>query len=60
VQAGFTHPGKEARIRSFGVGLLAIATLAVASFVLRRRRLSMALVPDRGKLGVDELYAAGL
>jgi hypothetical protein len=58
---GFTvNLGEEARIRGFGVGLLAIATLAVASVVLRRRRLPMAIVPDRVKLAVDELYAAGL
>lgn len=51
---------KEACIRSFGVGLLAIATLAVASIVLHRARVALATITGGDDSAVDELYAAGL
>jgi len=60
--AGIAQTQQEARIRNFGVGLVALATLAAAGLLLRGRR----LVPIRLKRGrrregmVDRLYAAGL
>jgi hypothetical protein len=55
------HQNGEALIRSFGVGILALATVAAASLLLRRRR----LVPagesiKRDRRRVDRFYAAGL
>ena len=47
----------EVQIRSFGVGLLALATVAAA--VLLRRRHTVATDGRRGSL-IDSLYAAGL
>lgn len=45
-------------IRSFGVGLLALATVAAASFFLRRR---VVVTPTAGRQSaIDALYAAGL
>ena len=54
-------PLKEVTIRSFGVGLIALATFAAAGIMLRRRR----YIPVRSKSGrrrptVDKLYAAGM
>ena len=52
---------REVSIRSFGVGLLALATVAAAtaaSLLLRRRR-PAAATAGRAK-AVDPLYAAGL
>ncbi|NIM52146.1 MAG: hypothetical protein GTN78_08270 [Gemmatimonadales bacterium] len=50
---------KEALIRTFGVGLIALATLAAASLLLRRRRPGVARA-KRKRTSVDPLYAAGL
>jgi hypothetical protein len=53
-----SHSHKEVAIRSFGVGLLALATLAAASLLLRRRHVVAGA--GRGRSIVDTLYAAGL
>ena len=50
---------KEASIRNFSVGFLAIATLAVAGFFVRRRRVVVPILTGRDET-VEELYAAGL
>jgi len=55
------NKNKEASIRSFGVGILALATVAAASLLLRYR----GLVPSgasgrRDRRKVDRFYAAGL
>jgi hypothetical protein len=52
-----SNPHREVAIRGFGVGLLALATLAAASLLLRRRHVVGA---GRGRSIVDTLYAAGL
>lgn len=51
---------KEAPIRTFGVGLLAIAALAMAGILLSRRR-RPALVTNGGRRArqMDDIYAAG-
>lgn len=54
------HPAQEVRIRTFGVGLIALATLAVAGFLLTRRRVLVATAPGRRATAIDGLYAAGL
>jgi hypothetical protein len=56
---------KEARIRRFAVGLLAIAALAAAGYLLTRRRPALAAIPGgKAKVStrkpVEDLYAAGL
>jgi hypothetical protein len=51
------HFHKEAAIRSFGVGLIALATMAAAGFLLRRRQ---HVIAGRRSGEVDSLYAAGL
>jgi len=48
---------REAAIRSFGVGLIALATVAAAGFLLRRRQ---HLTSGRRSGEIDSLYAAGL
>ncbi len=50
---------KEARIRTFGVGLIALATVAAASLLLRRRHVVAQGIGRETRL-VDSLYAAGL
>jgi len=50
---------KEARIRTFGVGLIALATFAAASLLLRRRHVVAQGIGRERRL-VDSLYAAGL
>jgi hypothetical protein len=52
---------QEVSIRSFGVGLLALAAVAVAGLLLRRRRpaLTTAGFGSRHR-DVGELYVAGL
>lgn len=50
---------REVRIRGFGVGLLALATVAAAS-LLFRRRLAFVLPRGRSTGVVDNLYEAGL
>jgi hypothetical protein len=54
------HSSREARIRSFGVGLLALATVAAAGFLLRYRRASASARSGRKRSEVEALYAAGL
>ena len=51
------HFHKEAAIRSFGVGLIALATVAAAGFLLRRRQ---HVTSGRRSRIIDLLYAAGL
>jgi len=51
------HTHKEAAIRTIGVGLIALATVAAAGFFLRRRR---HVAAGRRSGVVDALYAAGL
>ncbi|MEX0691268.1 MAG: hypothetical protein WD934_07210 [Gemmatimonadales bacterium] len=46
-------------IRTFGVGLLALAALTVAGVLLRRRRPVLVATGNREHL-VDDLYSAGL
>ncbi|MBI4502781.1 MAG: hypothetical protein HY700_16665 [Gemmatimonadetes bacterium] len=51
----------EAPIRRFAVGLLALAAIAAAGFLLVRRRPSLtALHGGQARQPVDDLYAAGL
>jgi hypothetical protein len=54
------HRHKEAPIRTFGVGLLAIAALAMAGILLSRRR-RPALIANSGRRNrqMDDIYAAG-
>jgi len=55
-----TSPRRYA-IRSFGVGLLALATVAAAGIFLRRRRHAPArLSTGRTHTHIDQLYAAGM
>jgi hypothetical protein len=51
--------GKEAAIRNFGVGIIAIATIAFAGLFFRRRRATVPTLANPDET-VDELYAAGL
>ena len=51
------HFNREAAIRSFGVGLIALATVAAAGFLFRRRQ---HVVSGRRAGVIDSLYAAGL
>lgn len=52
---------REAHIRSFGVGLLAIAAVTAASLIFRRRRPLLARAGTAGRLPlVEDLYEAGL
>jgi hypothetical protein len=54
------HHHKEVCIRTFGVGLLAIAALAMAGFLLsHRRRPALAATTSRRERQVDDIYAAG-
>jgi hypothetical protein len=54
------HRHKEVPIRTFGVGLLAIAALAMAGLLLsRRRRPAVASATSRRNRQVDDIYAAG-
>jgi len=53
---------REVPIRTFGVGLLALATVAAAtaaSFLMRRRRVAVT-AGDHRRSVIDSLYAAGL
>jgi hypothetical protein len=53
-------PFKEAHIRTFGVGLLAIAALAVAGILLSRgRRPALVAAGPQRTRQVDDIYAAG-
>jgi hypothetical protein len=54
------HRHKEAHIRTFGVGLLAIAALAMAGILLSRTRRPV-LITAGGLRNpqVDDIYAAG-
>lgn len=56
----FGHRHREVRIRTFGVGLLAIAALAVAGILLRRnRRPALVTAGAPRNPQVDDIYAAG-
>ncbi len=48
-------------VRNFGVGIVALATIAAASLLLRRRRFvsGSGMIPVRLR-AVDSLYSAGL
>ena len=59
VTVGVVHLSQEVPIRNFGVGLIAIATLAVAGFVFRRRRSAIVVAAGNEEI-IDDLYAAGL
>lgn len=51
---------KEVRIRTFSVGLLAIAALAMAGILLSRsRRPAVVTAGGNGNPQVDAIYAAG-
>ena len=57
------HSHTEVRIRRFAVGLLALAALAAAGYLLTRRRPSTLAAVPGGKTTrrpVEDLYAAGL
>ena len=59
-QFALANRHKEVPIRTFGVGLLAIAALAVAGILLsRRRRPALATSTSRRNRQVDDIYAAG-
>ena len=51
---------EEGTIRSFGVGLLALATVAAAGILLRYRRPVVGAKTGRFSTEVEALYAAGL
>jgi hypothetical protein len=51
---------REASIRSFGVGLIALATVAAAGILFRYRRPIVIARPGLRRTKVDALYAAGL
>ena len=52
---------QEVPIRGFGVGLLALAAVAAAGFLLRRRRRALTTAGFRSRhRDVGELYVAGL
>lgn len=55
----FHDSNEEARIRNFGVGIIAIATIAVAGLFFKRRRDVPTVLTGRDQ-AVDQLYAAGL
>ncbi|HLB36983.1 MAG TPA: hypothetical protein VJL31_10465 [Gemmatimonadales bacterium] len=59
-EEALVHHHKEVCIRTFGVGLLAIAALAMAGILLsRRRRPALAATAPRRQRQVDDIYAAG-
>lgn len=61
MHASPTYPiNQEASIRTFGVGLIALAALATVGLLLRRRRPAPAGHPSRRVEQFEELYAAGL
>jgi hypothetical protein len=54
------HLNREVVIRTLGVGLLAIAALAMAGMLLARRHRPAPVAPARGGLrDVGDIYAAG-
>lgn len=58
---GSDHKNWEDPIRSFGVGILALATVAAASLLLRHSRLApLGTSVRRDRRNVDRFYAAGL
>lgn len=60
MEIALAHHHKEAPIRTFGVGLLAIAALAMAGILLsRRRRPALAATTSRRERQMDDIYAAG-
>jgi len=51
----------EVPIRRFAVGLLALAAIAAAGFLIVRRRPALTALPGgQARKPVDDLYAAGL
>lgn len=57
---GQSVPSKGGTIRNVTVGILAVATLAAASLLMRRRRPNYDWALAGSKVDVDDLYAAGL
>jgi hypothetical protein len=51
---------QEVRIRTFGVGLIALAALAAVGILLSRRNRVLPAAVDRRTGRVDDIYAAGL
>jgi hypothetical protein len=59
-ESALGHRHKEVLIRTFGVGLLAIAALAMAGILLsRRRRPALIATSGRRTRQMDDIYAAG-
>ena len=54
------HHGKEVRIRTFGVGLIALAALAAVGLLLSQRTRIVPVAAGRRSGLVDDIYAAGL
>ena len=53
-------PKQEVVIRNVAVGLIAVATLAAASLIIRNRKGVESLPEDSPRTDVEDLYAAGL
>jgi hypothetical protein len=54
-------PQPGGSIKSFSVGLLALAAVAAASYLLRRRKPVAVVVANRGRYrDVGDFYAAGM
>jgi hypothetical protein len=56
----FRTPQPGGSIKSFSVGLLALAAVAAASYLLRRRKPVAVVVANRGYRDVGDFYAAGM
>jgi hypothetical protein len=52
-------PAREVAIRIFGVSLLAVAAVAAARILWKRRREELLALGEAGDRGLDELRAAG-
>jgi hypothetical protein len=61
VAVEYSPSNLEVAIRRFTVGLLALAAIAAAGFLLVRRRPPLTALPGgQARKPVDDLYAAGL